>query len=72
MHTAVQIGLGYDQWGNAPELLTEADKRNIDRGRYLRVGGDAPCPGCREAYRLHPQVQGALWLRRGCHQLVKL
>lgn len=72
MLDAVRMGLGYDEFGNAPDLLTPVDRRNIDNGRVLRVSGDALCPGCLEPFRFHPQVQGALWARRGCHHLVKL
>ncbi|GLS29942.1 hypothetical protein SAMN04488498_104353 [Mesorhizobium albiziae] len=69
---AIQHSLGYDEFGNNPDLLTRADKRNLDRGRIARVSGDATCPACGEAYRLHPPVQGALWATRGCFGLVKL
>lgn len=69
---AVRVGLGYDDFGNSRDLLTIADRRNIDQGRYVRASGEATCPGCNETFNLHPQVQGALWLRRGCFNLVKL
>lgn len=72
MIDSVRLSLGYDEMGNNPDLLTVADKRNIERGRFVRVSGDACCTACGEAYRLHPPVQGALWLTRGCHYLVKL
>lgn len=72
MLSTIQAGLGYDEMGNAPHLMTDADRRNLDLGRIQRVNGDDACPGCGEPYRLHPQVQGALWARRGCYSLVKL
>lgn len=64
--------LHYDSFGNNPDLLTRADKRNIDAGRYLRASGDFECRCCGFPLRHHPRVQGALWLTRGCEGLVKL
>lgn len=72
MLDCIQTGLGYDHFGNNPDLLAPGDKRNLDRGKFQRASGDAPCTGCGQPYNIHPQVQGALWLRRGCHFLVKL
>lgn len=72
MLDSVRIGLGYDEFGNNTSLLTGADKRNLEAGRVRRVGGTEPCPGCGEPFHFHPQVQGALWARRGCYELVKL
>lgn len=73
---ATLYALGYDDMGNCPRLLTESDRRAIDAGAYLRVGGEALCPECGQPYRVHPEVQGALWLRRACaprgDKLVKL
>lgn len=67
------IGLGYDDLGNAPHLLHPDDKAKLDRGDYLRrTSGECLCPKCEMPYRLHPPVQGALWLNRGCENLVKL
>jgi hypothetical protein len=68
--TRILEALGYDDMGNNPDLLCERDKAAIDRA--LRVSGDATCLGCGELYRLHPRVQGALWLVRACDGLVKL
>lgn len=69
--TTMQDNFGYDADGNAPHLLAEQDRIALDRGEDRRVSGDALCV-CGTAYRLHPDVQGALWLKRGCEFLVKL
>jgi hypothetical protein len=62
---------GYDDMGNAPHLVAEQDRLVLERGGDRRVGGDALC-SCGSEYRLHPLVQGALWLHRSCDGLVKL
>lgn len=72
MTEATQTGLGYDDYGNAAHLLTEADKKCLETHDWIRVGGDAECKVCKCAYRIHPAVQGCLWLVRGCDGLVKL
>lgn len=72
MMSSVKFGLGYDDFDNAPHLLAEADKRVIDQGLWIRASQDAICCVCGEKFKYHPQVQGALWLRRGCEGLVKL
>lgn len=65
--------LRYDSFGNNPSLLTENDKLRISKGDYARVCGEALCPECNLPYRMHPEVQGALWLNRACpDQLIKL
>lgn len=64
--------IGYDSMGNKPELLAEVDRVALDEGRITRVNGDTACPRCGYEYRVHPQVQGALWATRGCERLVKL
>ena len=69
MPTTMADGIGYDAAGNCDRLLCEGDRQMIDAGLYPRVGGDAPCPVCGSPYRLHPPVQGALWLTRGCDGL---
>lgn len=68
----ILASLHYDQFGNNPDLLAPGDQRNIDAGRYTRAGGEAECPHCGMTLRLHPRVQGALWLTRTCEGLVKL
>ena len=66
-------GLGYDDLGNAPHLLHPDDKAKLDRGEYNRRGGaNVHCPVCDVPYWMHPPVQGALFIIRGCDQLVKL
>ena len=70
--TAMQKAFGYDDMGNAPHLLAEVDRAALDAGQDRRVSGDAICPICGSAYRVHPDVQGALWAKRGCEFLVKL
>lgn len=72
MMTVMSDALGYDEWGNNPELLCEADKVKLEEGEWQRVGGDAVCDCCGLPWRAHPEVQGARWLRRGCRVLVKL
>lgn len=74
--TPILEGLGYDSFGNAPHLLNEHDRGVIEEGAYFRASGDMACSVCGQPYRLHPPVQGALWLTRGCERngqlLVKL
>lgn len=62
----------HDDYGNAPHLLSPEDKEIIESGTFRRVGGDAECPICHKPNYKHPQVLGALWLRRGCEGLMKL
>lgn len=68
---AIRGSLGYDDMGNNPQLLLDTDKQAIENGKFTRVHQDVSCT-CGYAYRLHPQVQGALWLRRACTGLVKV
>jgi len=71
MTTAMSVAFGYDDHGNSPALLAEADRLVIDAGKFVRVAGEAPCQ-CGSLYRHHPTVQGAIWLHRACDGLVKL
>lgn len=64
-------GLGYDADGNNQSLLAERDREEIDRG-IPRAAGTATCGKCGLELRLHPPVQGALWLTRTCEGIVKL
>ena len=65
--------LGYDEFGNARHLLTENDAHRLLHGDWNRADGDVLCPDCGQPFRVHPEVQGALWLRRVCRdRLVKL
>lgn len=69
----MQEALGYDSFGNKPELLAEIDRARIDAGDIHRAGHLTPCDKCGCAYHMHPHVQGALWLHRICDgSLVKL
>ncbi|USN15964.1 hypothetical protein PAPPERLAPAPP_02230 [Brevundimonas phage vB_BpoS-Papperlapapp] len=63
--------LGYDQNGNAPHLLAEADRHYIDEVGVPRAGGDVVCR-CGFSYYQHPAVQGALYYTRTCEGIVKL
>jgi len=72
MTDRMQTALGYDEFGNNPSLLCEQDQITLEHGNYLRVSGDAECGVCGSPYRIHPAVQGCLWLIRGCDGLVKL
>jgi hypothetical protein len=73
MHTKMADAFGYDWMGNAPALLAEVDRTAIETGNYRRVNGDTICEHCLLPYRLHPDVQGATWLKRSCvNGLVKL
>lgn len=64
--------LGYDEFGNNPRLLHPSDERIISKGEVRRVNGDMLCQKCHMPVRLHPKVQGALWVTRSCEGLVKL
>ena len=70
--TEVLESLGYDQFGNNASLLCMSDFESLEEGKYERVSGDSICKKCKLPYMLHPEVQGALWLRRGCNGLVKI
>jgi hypothetical protein len=65
---ATLVALGYDRFGNNDRLLTERDREIVVEGYYARVDGNAECPVCWQPYRVHPEVQGALWLRRACRK----
>lgn len=64
-------GLGYDWMGNNPDLLAPADAKALEEGTWVRVSGEAECPTCGYPLRMHPKVQGCLWLIRGCKGLYK-
>lgn len=69
----MRYGLGYDENGNAPDLLCSEDMSKIQNGQTYRASGEVSCPRCGFKYREHPPVQGALWLNRICSgDLVKL
>lgn len=73
----VNIGLGYDQYGNNEYLLHPDDRAYIERVGVNRVGGETVCPTCGYTFYQHPPVQGALYLTRICGrenigELVKL
>jgi len=72
MTTEMATAMGYDEAGNCAKLLARVDAEALEAGDFRRVAGEARCPRCGSAYRLHPPVQGALWLTRGCDGLVKL
>lgn len=42
------------------------DKLRIDRGDWVRVGGDIECTVCGFVYYDHPSIAGARWLKRAC------
>ncbi|QTG12412.1 hypothetical protein G6M86_03755 [Agrobacterium tumefaciens] len=78
---SVLQSLGYDDWGNNPDLLHPKDKAIIDgeaeNGRYgktgvPRAGGRAECAKCGYPLEMHPKVQGALYFTRSCEGIVKL
>jgi hypothetical protein len=49
------------------------DKIRIDRGDYVRAGGDVLCATCGCAYYEHATVVGFTWLNRLCDgRFVKL
>lgn len=63
----------HDEWGNAPDLLAPEDRNAIDLGVWYRAGLETLCETCGRPYWKHPEVIGALWLRRLCNNtLVKL
>lgn len=62
---------GYDDYGNAPDLLAPCDKLALDNGDWIRADQNAVCK-CGSINRHHPEVQGCLWLIRTCEGLVKL
>lgn len=68
---AMRRAFGYDDFGTSERLLAETDRQAIDAGEYVRVAGESECT-CGLKHRLHPPVQGALWLIRSCEGLVKL
>jgi hypothetical protein len=70
MTDAMQTALGYDAFGNNPDLVCEADKEALSN--IPRASGDATCDICHALLRLHPSVQGALWATRACYGIVKL
>jgi hypothetical protein len=69
----MQECLGYDNMGNNPRLLCEADRKKLEAGEYSRADGRIICIHCKLPFSLHPAVQGALWLNRSCDgDLIKL
>jgi hypothetical protein len=70
--TTMLLALGYDDLGNNLNLLCRDDLEAIEAGQYLRASGEMVCRKCGCIYYDHPNVQGALWLRRACEGLVKL
>ncbi len=70
MHTQQKIAFGYDDMGNAPHLLAPMDADALERGDWQRAGQECICPTCDLPYRLHPHVQGCLWLHRICDGLL--
>lgn len=49
------------------------DAVRVERGDYIRAGGDVMCDVCRCAYYEHAPVVGFEWLQRLCDgKLVKL
>lgn len=68
--TEMLAHFGYDAFGNAEHLLAPRDKVVLLDGSWIRADGEASCQMCGVAYRLHPEVQGALWLRRSCSGLL--
>ena len=73
MTTNMAAALGYDSMGNNEVLLASCDAAILEAGTWKRVSGDVVCSRCSMPYRLHPPVQGALYLIRTCDNgLVKL
>lgn len=69
MPTAMARGLGYNDAGYNADLIAFGDARE----EFVpRASGDAICSVCHYALRMHPPVQGALFLTRTCTGLVKL
>lgn len=64
--------LGYDWMGNNFDLVAEADRRYIEQHGIVRAGQDVVCSKCNMEYRLHPKVQGMLYLTRTCEGIFKL
>lgn len=71
MPSMTRDALGYDIFGNAPELVCAKDQIELEAG-IPRAGGDVECSVCHMLYKNHPPVQGALWATRTCKGLVKL
>lgn len=67
---AMRDALGYDEWGNNEALLAPVDKQALEEGTWMRAAGSMLCE-CGIEYRLHPKVQGCLWLTRTCLGLKK-
>jgi hypothetical protein len=71
MTDAMRMAMGYDEFGNAPHLVSAIDEVLLES--IPRAGGDVICSHCHVPFRLHPVVQGALWATRTCKDgLVKL
>lgn len=71
MTDAMRTAMGYDDFGNAPHLVSVADE--ILLRDVSRASGDVVCSHCHVLFRMHPPVQGALWAIRTCKDgLVKL
>lgn len=62
----IEIRELHDTWGNAPFLLERKAQLALDHGTWFRTSGDLICPYCNKDYYSHPQVIGALWLRKIC------
>jgi hypothetical protein len=57
----------------ADERRYQPDRIRVDRGEYVRAGGDATCEVCGCAYRHHAPVQGYPIFYRACDgRLLKL
>lgn len=67
----MRTAFGYDSYGNSHELLSEKDRREMNKG-VPRAGGEVLCCVCGVTYNIHPRVQGALWATRTCEGIVKL
>lgn len=70
MTDKMRTALGYDEMGNAPQLLARCDEDVMPR--INRASGDVVCAVCGVKYYNHPPVQGALWATRTCEGIVKL
>lgn len=63
----------HDENGNAPDLLSGEDRKMIRFSAWSRASGETICHECGQPFWKHPNVIGALWLRRICgNWLVKL
>lgn len=72
MTDGMRVNLGYDDAGNNMSLVAIADHAAMSmNGGVPRASGDVVCK-CGSAYRLHPPVQGMLYLTRTCEGIVKL